>query len=268
MSWGNKYYEFDEAIRWFRAIGHSASNTYIGSSRAIDTVYEPTTINPGDQVHALLGGTFVVRADGTVEEGKFKLPKHLFEKSYGIRQSDADLCDLMAKAGRCREIEKPAAKADYNAPRKAYDANKLPDLMGNVPRGRKWPNSPTLDFIIRNYAEASLDESLNARGAVAEPHDVGHQPDSLEASLVIRFEDKSRIAITASPLYRQIWVRDDYEAFGRALSGVDFASLGLAPEFRNSMVTIFKEDEAPAMMKVLGEFIEHGHINAPSAPKP
>jgi hypothetical protein len=86
-------------------------------------VSEPTTISPGDQVHALLGGIFVVRTDGSVETSRLRLPKPILEKSYGTHTSDADLLGMMAKVGRGREIEKPAKSIDYNAARKAAAAD-------------------------------------------------------------------------------------------------------------------------------------------------
>lgn len=261
MSWGNRYFEFDEPVRWFKAVGLSESNTWIGSSRVFDTVYEPTTVNPGDVVHALVGGTFLVRKDGQVETGRFNLPKSILEKTYGMRTTDQNRLEAMAKAGRCREVPQPSRKHDYNSARKAVDANKLPPLTGAIPRNMTWPNSPNLDFLLEAYQDTDLDECSVEINAV--DVGMGSNPESLEASLIIDFGHGHRISISSSPIERSIFVRDDFKTFGNALKEADFASLGLTPEFRNDLFTKFPESEVRTVMQVLGDFLASGHINVP-----
>jgi hypothetical protein len=63
-------------------VGYSDSNTYFGASMALGTVYRVLTLKPGDEVHALFGGVFVVTPDG-VFSAEIKLSeKHPFEKTY------------------------------------------------------------------------------------------------------------------------------------------------------------------------------------------
>lgn len=62
------------------------SNTYVGRSRAFSNVYRRITAQPGDEVHALVGGVFLVR-DGKTFQAQFQLDeKHVFE--HGVFQRD------------------------------------------------------------------------------------------------------------------------------------------------------------------------------------
>lgn len=80
----NTYYRVTRAFTVYALVGHSDSNHYYGASMLCGNVYRREQLQPGDEVHALHGGTFVVRPDGellavylTVSE------KSPFEKNYG-----------------------------------------------------------------------------------------------------------------------------------------------------------------------------------------
>jgi len=275
MILGNRYYEFDEPVRWFKAAGVSLSNAYWGSSRFDDIFHEPSAVNPGDQVHALHGGVWVVRADGGVEVGCFRLPKPRFEKASPGTPSEQELVAMMAKCGRCHEIEKPARQIDYPAAREAVMARRLPDTLGCVD-GDKLRDlryaSPTLRKLLDASAEARLGRSVSRAGAKWHRIDAGQggEPDSMECTLRIDLAEGRRLTVTAFATRREIWVRDHGSDgdFAAALKAADPSNVGLTPEYRNGVVTIFPEDEVGNVMKALASYVEHGHIAAPAAPRP
>jgi len=58
----NHYYQVVEPFRIEVVVGHVPANVYIGSSRAWQALYETVTVRPGDELHRLVGGDFLVRA--------------------------------------------------------------------------------------------------------------------------------------------------------------------------------------------------------------
>lgn len=270
MSWGNKFFEFDEPIRWFKAIGTSPSNAYFGASRAIDTVHEQTLVQPGDQIHALVGGTFLVRADGTVETGRLRLPKPHFEKSHGGRDSDADLLARMVKAGRCKEISAPAGKIDYNASRVALEGKRLPDHMGSVTK-EGYVRSPQLQALLDAASSAKLGKAVKDSGSEWFAADVGQgvEPDGLGSYLQVKLAGGGgQIEIRATPLDDTVWIVDQKSGFTAALKEAGAGNWDLNPEYRNELVTIFPEHETEVLLDVLATYVRDGQIPQPSASAP
>lgn len=261
----NRYFEFDEPIHWFRRIGSSASNTFVGRSQVFDPVFRLTTIEPGDQVHALVGGTFLVRTDGRVEEGRFWLPKHIFERSYGPRDTDAMFLSRVAATGRCREIPaEKAFKADYGKlVEKGYP--KLPPRMGHLDRIDKTPPSPMLMNLIRADEEAGLTEAVKSAGGKATWLEVGNEPESAECSLRIDMPGKQKVSISASPDSATVWVRDWNKAFGIALRAACEGGLGISPDFRNDVVTLIPERQAVEAMHAVRSYVVEGHVPVPAS---
>jgi len=275
MTLGNHYYEFDEPVRWFKAVGVSPSNAWWGANRLDDIFHEPTTLNPGDQVHALHGGVWVVRADGTVEVGAFRLPKPRFEKNHGGTISEQSLVAMMAKCGRCHEIDKPDYRINYPAVWDEVRARKLPEKLGCVDQDRlSHPAniSPLLRKLLDASSEVGLGGSLSKAGAKWYRIDIGQgsEPDVSECSIRIDLANGKRLSVSASPTRREVWVRDyaNEGGFADAVKAADSFAGGLTPEFRNSMVTIFPEDEVGNVMKALASYVEHGHVPSPGAPRP
>lgn len=254
MPWDNKYFEFDEPIRWFKAVGLSPSNTYVGRSQAIDTVHRPVLVEPGDQIHALVGGTFVVRADGTVECGRFTRPKHLFEKSYGGRTSDAALLEQMAKAGRCREIDPPAARLPYAEAREAYRSVSYPDCTGHVEPGNHGM-SPLLRKLVEAAMAARLSAAVSEAGAKIHKADVGHVDESLECAIVVEIPNVGRIDVAATPTDRNLWVRDRGTGFSERIR-TDSTEGGFAVTARNDMLSFVDEDDADLLFESLARHVE------------
>lgn len=82
---GNRYYRVKAATPVWIKTGWKGSNCYYGSSQIFQATYAEATAKRGDQIHKLVGGTFLVRKDGTVAECQLSKPieKSPFEKNYG-----------------------------------------------------------------------------------------------------------------------------------------------------------------------------------------
>jgi hypothetical protein len=63
----NIYYAVIEPFTVEARVGLSDSQIYIGSSMALRTIYQTVTVRPGDEIHLLFGGDFLVR-DGAAWE--------------------------------------------------------------------------------------------------------------------------------------------------------------------------------------------------------
>jgi hypothetical protein len=253
MSFGNRYFRFTKPVRWFQAVGHSPSNTFVhGTSRAIDTVHAQTLIRAEDTVHALCGGTFLVRADGSVETGRFRLPKHLFEKSYGPPVLDTDLLEQMVKFGLCAEIDKPAGSIDYAAGRKASE-RRFPECTGCVTQEGYVP-SPVLDRLTKAAKTAKLAVTIKPLGGSLRPVDVGlgADPQTMEACLQIKLESYRRIDLEISPISEHLRIRmQDLDgvmhALAKAVPGMP------AVDMRSERIAFAKESDLVAVMRQIGE---------------
>ncbi len=197
----NRFFRFRKPVRWFREVGLSPSNTCIGRSRAIDTVHEQVLAEPGDVVHLLVGGTFLVRQNGDVEEGRFKLPKPILEKSYGPSETVLDIVVAMVKQGLCEEITGSETRPDYGAVRKATTAKRYPEGIGCVTAENAVP-SPVLEALTRAAKAARLPKAVKAGNGRLMSIDVGLgvDPDTLEARLAIMLPVKREIRLVLSPI--------------------------------------------------------------------
>jgi hypothetical protein len=80
----NTYYTVTRAFTVYALVGHSDSNFHYGSSMVYGNVYRRVELQPGDEVHALVGGTFVLRFDGELLKVCLTITdKSPFEKRYG-----------------------------------------------------------------------------------------------------------------------------------------------------------------------------------------
>lgn len=111
----NKYYVALEPFEVLRASGSKPSNTWIGASQVIDTIYETVTVQPGEELHDLVGGLFHVDGDGKPHETRLTQPVHIFQAHYHrgaeAQQMDALLRDELIcieceprKVGRYRAL--------------------------------------------------------------------------------------------------------------------------------------------------------------------
>lgn len=162
MNW-NSYYRVIEPIHYFEVVGSSPSNTWIGSSQAIDRVFEAKNAKPGDTMHILAGGKFISREDGSAAEIAFWMPKPILEKSYGPGDDANILFEQMASLGRAEKIENPQVKIDFAGLRNR------PMMAGNVTRLRRIEHSTTFEEL-RNLA-SMIDEVGFMNGLVTRMRD-------------------------------------------------------------------------------------------------
>lgn len=141
----NKYYEVIEPLHYFERIGSAPSNTYIGASQAYDTIFEGKNAVPGDQFHLLVGGDFMLNDLGETPSVSFWIPKHLFEKTYGMAATSKQLFEQLEAAGIVREIPKPDTYISYS------NISQLPTFPLGTRTITRLEQSPTFT----NLSEAS-----------------------------------------------------------------------------------------------------------------
>lgn len=134
----NHYFETVEPIFYFERVGISLSNVSIGRLQAFDNIYVARNSKPGDVFHLLVGGNFLVGADGKVSEIDLWHPKPLLESSYGPRQNPQALFERYENNGIARRVPPPEGKVDYASCRN------LPQLPENHVRLRYEASSVTL----------------------------------------------------------------------------------------------------------------------------
>lgn len=85
---GCVYWKVTSPFNVFVRVAIAESNTWVGSSKALGNVYRRVEVKPGDEIHALPGGVFLVDSKGDVFEASLTVSdKHLFEKTYdGIEE--------------------------------------------------------------------------------------------------------------------------------------------------------------------------------------
>jgi hypothetical protein len=108
----NKYYTALEPFEVLHITGHKPSNTFIGASQVMDAVLERVTVQPGEELHDLVGGLFHIDSEGKAHVCRFTKPPHIFEAHYhrGAEASRRD--DLLRDEFICHEDE-PSAVANY-----------------------------------------------------------------------------------------------------------------------------------------------------------
>lgn len=144
----NKYFRVDAPFRVWCHVGLSDSNAHIGRSQVINTVMEARNAGPGDEIHALVGGTFLVR-DGAAWEISIHAPKHVFEKTYGRRSPATEL----AEDPRVSELLAPTRVMDYNAARDKVRSNRLRPLHPEVIEVEPSPGMLLLRAVVEPFAQ-------------------------------------------------------------------------------------------------------------------
>ena len=93
----NKYYTAISPFQILRKAGSKPSNTWIGASRVIDTIYEEVTVMPGEELHDLCGGLFHIDGEGVSHESRLTRPPHIFEAHYHRGAEGARMQALVAQ---------------------------------------------------------------------------------------------------------------------------------------------------------------------------
>jgi hypothetical protein len=162
----NAFFKVDRPFRIFRHIGLSPSNCYVGAGRIIATVMEAINARPGDEIHALAGGTFLMR-DGVIAPVSLRAPKHPFEKDYGLRESDAAVMKNHVKRGLAIEIPEPSTAMDYASARERVRANMLRELHNEVIHVEDSPvfteMRGVVDAAVAEFSDAGATCSVEAR---------------------------------------------------------------------------------------------------------
>lgn len=99
------WFRFVEPTEVYEAVGLSDSNTWIGRSRAITTVFRKRTVGPNDLFAFLPGGLFLVE-DGMGKQIKFVLPKPPLEKSYGELPESKRAIERLGEQGKIETAER------------------------------------------------------------------------------------------------------------------------------------------------------------------
>lgn len=114
MTFGqNAFYRVEEPLLVLKHRGSCTTNEYVGASMLLRLVKEAVLAKRGDEIHALVGGCFLVTKEGHVSEFSLRTRGGAFERSYGGFTRDQDILASLAKAGRMSEIEGPTQKLDY-----------------------------------------------------------------------------------------------------------------------------------------------------------
>lgn len=114
MNTFNKYYTALETFQVLRAVGSKPSNTYIGASRVIDTIYEEVSVLPGEELHDLFGGLFHIDSDGKAHETRLTKPVHIFEAKYH-RHAEGDRMKRLLDDELIAAEDEPSAVENYRA---------------------------------------------------------------------------------------------------------------------------------------------------------
>lgn len=157
------YYKVAKPFRYFRLVGHSASNSYIGASRVIEGVYEVVNSKPGQMLHCLPGGLFMGDEDGSGYEVRLRAPKPVFEKSYGGDPESHDI-ERLRKIGCLEDGAAPQNGPDYPAWRKR--AVSLPEM---TPTMKVVEISPELEQF-KADADPIIEALSSQTGAVFEQY--------------------------------------------------------------------------------------------------
>lgn len=112
----NNYYKVVKPIDAHQHDGWEQTNAYYGSSRISKAKFKPVKLNKGDEIHSLVGGTFVVKK-GEGHQARLEKPedKHPFERSNGNqREEQYHALEKLVKDGTLEKLSKDTAqKAHY-----------------------------------------------------------------------------------------------------------------------------------------------------------
>lgn len=130
---GNQYLQVTEAFTVLVKVGTTDSNTYIGVAQVCGDVWAPRTLQPGDQLHLLVGGEFAA-VDGVRWPAALRVSQaHPFERNAGHPKQNWPTDKL-------RPVTAPAPGAYTVAPLRDFD-------LGWV-RAHGQPNGHSIDWTL------------------------------------------------------------------------------------------------------------------------
>lgn len=114
----NTYFEATDTFQVLCPIGHYDTNTFVGSSCMIGVLYSWVTVNPGDQIHDLFGGVYLVQGNKMTPCRTYISDKHPFEKVYSPEEEQYPLDKLKQIASPNKELELVNKFPTVNRPQK------------------------------------------------------------------------------------------------------------------------------------------------------
>lgn len=142
----NKYYRVVKPLPAWGLVAHMAGNEWIGASRCLWPIYKTLTLQPGDEIHELAGGTFAVTRSGRVYEClKVMQPpivmSVMLRGGGAVKRSVAELAvDLVEEIAKCAstrpESYRPATPvlSDTDGYAKTQQLVQDPSTVGRVLR--------------------------------------------------------------------------------------------------------------------------------------
>lgn len=114
MTFGqNAFYRVEKPLLVLKHRGRCTTNDSVGASGMLRLVKEAVLARPGDEIHALIGGCFLVDKTGGVSEFSMRTRAGAFERVHGRFVPDQELLASLVKSGSLTEIEGPTQKPDY-----------------------------------------------------------------------------------------------------------------------------------------------------------
>jgi hypothetical protein len=114
MTFGqNAFYRVEEPLLVLKHRGSCTSNDHNGASMIMRLVKEAVLAKRGDEIHALIGGCFLVTKAGVVSEFSLRTRGGVFERAHGGFTRDQEILAALAKAGSMIEIEGPTQRLNY-----------------------------------------------------------------------------------------------------------------------------------------------------------
>lgn len=155
MGWENAYFRVEQPFRVFKHFGMTATNASYGSSRIHAVVLEAINARPGDEIHALAGGTFLRRGNELFELS-LRAPKPPFER--GSRyETDTERLTRSVDRHLVSTIPAPARQFDYATVREAVSRNQLPDRHTQVIHRDDSPEMLQLRASLTDFAKRLRD---------------------------------------------------------------------------------------------------------------
>ena len=108
IEWGNAYFRVTDPFEVYIRVGIAVSNTYYGAAQLFGTVYERLCLQPGDEIHDLHGGVWLVR-EGESWPVRMSVPDwHPFEGRYHSNE------DHVWPLERLQRLEAKSAPITYD----------------------------------------------------------------------------------------------------------------------------------------------------------
>ncbi|MGY3581789.1 hypothetical protein ACVIGB_000140 [Bradyrhizobium sp. USDA 4341] len=155
MGWANSYFRVERPFRVFKHFGMTATNASYGSSRIHAVVLEAINARPGDEIHALAGGTFLQRGDELFELS-LHAPKPPFERGSRF-ETDAERLTRGAQRQLVSPIPPPTRQFDYRTVRESVSNNQLPDQHAQVIHREDSPEMVQLRTLLTDFVKRLRD---------------------------------------------------------------------------------------------------------------